>query len=136
MRDVKDKSGKFIAEHERVTPFGKFLRRTSLDELPQLFQVLLGEMSLVGPRPLLPEYLPLYSDDQRKRFLLKPGITGWAQVNGRNALTWKEKFDMDIWYVENRSILLDILILFKTIFVVLFTKNKGQFIIEKFNGKN
>ena len=110
-----DTSGILLSDSNRLTRFGEFLRSTSLDELPSLWVVLKGEMSLVGPRPLLVEYLPLYSKKQSRRHEVKPGITGWAQVNGRNAISWDEKFDLDVWYVDNQSIWLDIKILFLTV---------------------
>ena len=110
-----DKEGKLLSDELRLTKFGKLLRSTSLDELPSLWNVLKGEMSLVGPRPLLVEYLPLYSSKQARRHEVKPGITGWAQVNGRNTISWDEKFDLDVWYVDNQSVWLDIKILFLTI---------------------
>ena len=110
-----DVSGIMLSDSDRLTRFGEFLRSTSLDELPSLWVVLKGEMSLVGPRPLLVEYLPLYSKKQSRRHEVKPGITGWAQVNGRNAISWDEKFDLDVWYVDNQSIWLDIKILFLTV---------------------
>ncbi|MDC1279838.1 sugar transferase [Pelagibacteraceae bacterium] len=110
-----DASGVLLSDSNRLTRFGEFLRSTSLDELPSFWTVLKGEMSLVGPRPLLVEYLPLYSEKQSRRHLVKPGITGWAQVNGRNAINWDEKFDLDVWYVDNQSVWLDIKILFLTI---------------------
>ena len=110
-----DTSGILLSDSNRLTRFGEFLRSTSLDELPSLWAVLKGEMSLVGPRPLLVEYLPLYSKKQSRRHEVKPGITGWAQVNGRNAISWDEKFDLDVWYVDNQSIWLDIKILFLTV---------------------
>ena len=110
-----DVSGIMLSDSDRLTRFGEFLRSTSLDELPSLWVVLKGEMSLVGPRPLLVEYLPLYSKKQSRRHEVKPGITGWAQVNGRNAISWDEKFDLDVWYVDNQSVWLDIKILFLTI---------------------
>lgn len=119
MRDVRDAAGNPLPDSERLTSFGRFLRSTSLDELPELFNVLKGEMSLVGPRPLLMEYLPLYSPQQARRHEVPPGVTGWAQVNGRNALSWDEKFDLDIWYVDNRSIWLDLKILVLTTYKVL-----------------
>lgn len=119
MLDIKDKNGNHLNDAQRLTPFGRFLRSTSLDEFPELLNVLKGEMSLVGPRPLLVEYLPFYTEQQRQRHLVKPGITGWAQVKGRNALTWEEKFDLDIWYVNNNSIYMDIKIIFMTIISVL-----------------
>lgn len=103
MRDAVDANGNALPDVERMTPFGNFLRSTSLDELPELWNVLKGDMSLVGPRPLLMEYLPLYSVEQYRRHELRPGVTGWAQVNGRNALSWEEKFELDVWYVDNRS---------------------------------
>lgn len=139
MNDKTDKNGNLLSDAERLTSIGKFVRKTSLDEIPQLINVLKGNMSLIGPRPLLPEYLPLYNDEQKKRHLVKPGITGWAQVNGRNAITWNKKIALDVYYVENLSFLLDIKILFKTVLTVL--KSEGisadnHATIEKFNGKN
>ena len=119
MRDAADENGRPLPDAERLTPFGRKLRAASLDELPELWNVLKGDMSLVGPRPLLMEYLPLYNTEQRRRHLVRPGITGWAQVNGRNAISWPEKFRLDVWYVENRSLLLDIKILFLTVKKVL-----------------
>ncbi len=116
---AKDKDGSFLDDAARLTPFGKFLRRTSLDELPELINVLRGDMSLVGPRPLLPEYLPYYDADQRRRHDLKPGLTGWAQVNGRNAVSWEDRFKLDVWYVDNVSVGLDLKILAKTVWVAL-----------------
>lgn len=115
MLDGKDKQGNLLPDNERMTKFGAFLRSTSLDELPGLFNVLKGDMSLVGPRPLLVQYLPLYNDEQKRRHNVRPGITGWAQVNGRNAISWEDKFKYDIWYVENQSIWLDLKILLLTI---------------------
>lgn len=115
MNDKKDQHGKLLSDKERLTPIGKFIRTTSIDELPQLINVLKGDMSLIGPRPLLSKYLPLYSDAQNRRHEVKPGITGWAQVNGRNALSWEQKFKYDVWYVDHLSFLLDIKILFLTI---------------------
>lgn len=135
MRDLRDVQGNLLPDEQRMTRFGKFLRKTSLDELPQLINILKGEMRLVGPRPLLPEYLPLYTPQQLKRHNVKPGITGWAQINGRNALTWKEKFELDIWYVENRSFWLDLKILWFT-FLKIFIKNDGDVPTEKFDGNN
>lgn len=114
-----DISGKLLSDSERIAPFGRFLRSTSLDELPELWNVLKGDMSLVGPRPLLMEYLPLYSKEQARRHEVRPGITGWAQVNGRNALSWEEKFELDVWYVDNRTLWLDIKILILTVEKVL-----------------
>jgi lipopolysaccharide/colanic/teichoic acid biosynthesis glycosyltransferase len=115
MTNIRDDNGILLPDKKRLTKFGKFLRSTSLDEIPSLWSVLRGDMSLVGPRPLLVEYLPLYSKKQARRHEIKPGITGWAQVNGRNALSWDKKFEMDVWYVDNQSFLLDIKILWLTI---------------------
>jgi lipopolysaccharide/colanic/teichoic acid biosynthesis glycosyltransferase len=119
MTDLRDSTGELLSDKERLTGLGKFMRRTSLDELPQLFNVLNGDLSLVGPRPLLVEYLPEYNEEQRKRHNVKPGITGWAQVMGRNTLTWEEKFTLDLYYVENLSFLFDLKILILTISGVL-----------------
>lgn len=119
MTDKKDDRGNLLADSLRLTRLGKFIRKTSLDELPQLINVLKGEMSIIGPRPLLPEYLPLYNEKQKKRHLIRPGITGWAQVNGRNTISWTKKFNYDVWYVENTSLLLDIKILYKTLIKVI-----------------
>ena len=119
MNDKKDASGKLLPDRERLTKVGRFIRATSLDELPQLLNVLKGEMSLIGPRPLLVKYLPLYNDHQIKRHLVKPGITGWAQINGRNAISWEQKFDFDVYYVNNISFFLDIKILWKTLLKVI-----------------
>lgn len=115
MTDGRDTSGRLLSDGERLTPFGRWLRATSLDELPEVWNVLKGEMSFVGPRPLLMQYLPLYSARQARRHDVRPGITGWAQVNGRNALTWDHKFELDVWYVENRSLWLDIRIIWMTL---------------------
>jgi lipopolysaccharide/colanic/teichoic acid biosynthesis glycosyltransferase len=115
MTDARDTDGVLLPDADRLTPFGQFLRSTSLDELPELWNVLKGDMSLVGPRPLLMEYLPLYSPEQARRHEVRPGVTGWAQVNGRNALSWEEKFALDIWYVDNRSLRLDLKIIVATI---------------------
>ena len=114
MNNKKDANGVLLPDAARLTKLGIFVRKTSLDEIPQLFNVLKGDMSLIGPRPLLPEYLPLYSQTQKKRHNVRPGITGWAQVNGRNAISWKKKFEFDVWYVDNISFLLDVKIFFKT----------------------
>lgn len=125
------------ADHLRLTPVGKFLRKFSLDELPQLFNVLKGDLSFVGPRPLLVEYLPLYTPEQARRHLVKPGITGWAQINGRNAITWEDKFKLDVWYVDHRSFRLDLKILVLTVFKVLKARDIGprdQLIMPKFTG--
>lgn len=139
MRDTKDEKGALLPDFERVTRLGKIIRQLSLDELPQLINVLKGQMSFVGPRPLLPEYLPLYSVEQNKRHQVKPGITGWAQVNGRNALSWQEKFNLDVYYRENQSFVLDLKILIKTVGKIILPKdvNAGeQITMERFNGKN
>jgi lipopolysaccharide/colanic/teichoic acid biosynthesis glycosyltransferase len=119
MKDARDLAGKLLPDAERLTRPGSFLRRTSLDELPELWNVLRGDMSLVGPRPLLPEYLPRYTAFQQQRHKVKPGITGWAQVNGRNALTWEQKFELDVWYVGHGSLLLDLNILWMTLLIVM-----------------
>lgn len=119
MNDDRDKEGKLLPDEKRLTWIGKIIRKTSLDELPQLLNVLAGDMSLIGPRPLLPDYLPLYSTSQARRHLVKPGITGWAQVNGRNAIAWDEKFRLDVYYVDNISFYLDLRILLKTVGGVL-----------------
>lgn len=119
MTDAKDSEGNLLPNNERLTPFGKMLRNTSLDELPELWNVLKGDMSLVGPRPLLMEYLPLYSEEQARRHQLRPGITGYAQVNGRNAISWDKKFALDTWYVDNQSLWVDVKILLKTVKKVL-----------------
>lgn len=115
MNDKKDVEGNILPDSERLTPAGKLIRKTSLDEIPQLLNVIKGDMSLIGPRPLLVEYLPLYDDFQKRRHDVKPGITGWAQINGRNAINWKQKFEYDVWYVDNLSFLLDVKIFFRTI---------------------
>lgn len=119
MTNEKDKNGDLLPDELRLTSFGSWLRSTSLDELPSIINVLKGDMNLVGPRPLLMEYLPLYNSHQARRHAVKPGITGWAQVNGRNLLSWEEKFDLDVWYVDNRSLLLDIKILIHTVWKVI-----------------
>ncbi len=126
MRDAHDANGNPLPDSVRLTRLGRFLRSTSLDELPELFNVLTGDMSLVGPRPLLVEYLQRYNAEQRRRHDVKPGITGWAQINGRNAITWKEKFSLDCWYVDNWSIELDLRILLATLFTVLGKKGIGH----------
>lgn len=138
MNDKKDANGNLLADAERLTKMGSFVRKTSLDEIPQLLNVLKGDMSLIGPRPLLVHYLELYSDFQNRRHEVKPGITGWAQVNGRNAISWDTKFELDVWYVENISFVLDLKILFKTVLKVI--KSEGinaadAATIEPFNGK-
>lgn len=119
MLNTKDNDGNLLPDDKRITTFGTMLRKSSLDELPELLNVLKGDMSIVGPRPLLVEYLPLYSKFQAKRHNIRPGITGWAQINGRNSISWNEKFAYDVWYVENQSILLDLKIIFKTVLKVL-----------------
>lgn len=137
MTDDRDTDGNLLADSERLLPFGRFLRSTSLDELPELWNVLKGEMSLVGPRPLLMEYLDLYSEEQARRHEVRPGITGWAQVNGRNALTWEEKFDLDVWYVDNHSLWLDLKILILTIARVFKREGvsqEGHATMERFQG--
>ncbi len=137
MRNARDASGNLLEDAQRLTPLGDFLRRASLDELPQLYNVLRGEMSLVGPRPLLLEYVPLYSHQQRRRLEMLPGITGWAQINGRNALSWEEKFRLDVWYVEHWSFRLDCKILWKTlgrVFRPSGISHEGHATMEKFRG--
>jgi len=137
MRDAVDAQGNPLPDSERLTPFGTFLRSTSLDELPELWNVLKGDMSLVGPRPLLMEYLPLYSAEQYRRHEVRPGVTGWAQVNGRNALSWEEKFKLDVWYVDNRSFWLDLKILLLTIKKVFIREGisgEGEATMSKFTG--
>lgn len=123
MNNERDSLGELLPDQQRITALGLFLRKFSLDELPQLINVIKGELSLVGPRPLLMEYLPLYTEEQAKRHLVKPGITGWAQVNGRNSITWEEKFQLDVWYVEHHTFLLDIKILWLTLLKVIRSEN-------------
>ena len=137
MKDAVDANGNPLPDSERLTPFGKMLRATSLDEMPELWNVIKGDMSVVGPRPLLMEYLPLYNQEQAKRHLVRPGMTGHAQVNGRNAISWEEKFKLDTWYVENRSTLLDFKIMFKTVHKVLAKDDisaEGEATMTKFTG--
>ncbi|MCT7495749.1 undecaprenyl phosphate N,N'-diacetylbacillosamine 1-phosphate transferase [Aliarcobacter cryaerophilus] len=137
MTNEKDEFGNLLPDDKRLVGIGKFIRSTSLDELPQLFNVLKGEMSFVGPRPLLEEYLPLYNEKQKKRHDVKPGITGWAQVNGRNAISWEQKFDYDVWYVDNQSFLLDIKILWLTFLKVVKRSDissSTSSTMEKFTG--
>ena len=137
MTNDKDSYGQLLSDAERLNGYGKLIRKLSLDELPQLFNVLKGDLSLVGPRPLLMEYLPLYNSNQKKRHEVKPGITGWAQVNGRNSISWDEKFELDVWYVENQSIALDFKILLLTIKKVFISEgisNGNHVTIEKFKG--
>jgi len=139
MNDKKDDQGNLLSDEKRLTNLGKFVRKTSLDELPQLINVLKGDMSLIGPRPLLPEYLTLYNPIQRKRHDVKPGITGWAQVNGRNAISWEKKFELDVWYVEHLSFKLDAKILFKTILKVVQSEGingVNAITTEKYTGNN
>lgn len=138
MRDAVDAEGEPLPDSERLTPFGNWLRSTSLDELPELWNVLKGDMSLVGPRPLLMEYLPLYNPEQYRRHEVRPGVTGWAQINGRNALSWDEKFKLDIWYVDNRSFWLDLKIILLTIKKVVVCDGisaDGEATMAKFTGR-
>lgn len=137
MRDAVASDGQPLSDAERLTSFGRLLRSTSLDELPGLWNVFKGDMSLVGPRPLLMEYLPLYSPDQARRHDMRPGVTGWAQVNGRNAISWDEKFELDVWYVDNHTIRLDVKILFLTVLKVIKRDGisaEGSATVEKFEG--
>ena len=139
MTDERDENGNLLSDEERLTKVGKFVRSTSLDELPQLWNVLKGDMSLIGPRPLLPQYLPLYSKEQARRHEVRPGITGWAQVNGRNAISWKKRFELDVWYVDNVSFLLDIKIIFLTIKKVFIREginSATNATMEDFDGTN
>jgi len=126
MNDRKDDRGNLLPDADRLTPFGKFVRKTSLDEIPQLLNVIKGDMSLIGPRPLLVQYLPLYNEFQRKRHSVRPGITGWAQVNGRNAISWEQKFEYDVWYVNNMSFLLDLKIFLLTVKKILKSEGISQ----------
>ncbi|WP_406844503.1 sugar transferase [Flavobacterium soyae] len=138
MNDKKDSQGQLLCDAERLTKIGQFIRKTSLDEIPQLLNVLKGDMSMVGPRPLLPEYLPLYSDFQKQRHDVKPGITGWAQVNGRNAISWQDKFIFDVWYVKNISLILDLKIIVRTLKKVLVSEGinaSNVATIDRFDGK-
>ncbi len=137
MNDKKDAEGNLLPDKDRLTPIGAFIRKTSLDEIPQLLNVIIGDMSLVGPRPLLVEYLPLYNKEQQRRHDVRPGITGWAQVNGRNAISWRQKFEFDVWYATNISFLLDLKIIIKTLLKVV--KSEGisaanAATMEKFTG--
>ena len=139
MNDRRDKNGNLLPDSERLTTIGRWIRSLSLDELPQLINVLKGDMALVGPRPLRIHYLPLYNENQRRRHKVRPGITGWAQVNGRNAISWQEKFEHDVWYVDHLSLSLDIKILLKTIEKVFKREGisqKGRDTVEPFNGYN
>jgi len=137
MNDKKDADGNLLPDAERLTAVGRFVRKTSLDEIPQLINILKGDMSLIGPRPLLPQYLPLYSPEQARRHEVRPGITGWAQVNGRNAISWQRKFELDVWYVDNLSFLLDvkiILLTLKKVFIREGISQEGQATAEAFKG--
>lgn len=139
MNDKKDIHGNLLLDAHRLTKVGSFVRKTSLDEIPQLINVLRGDMSLIGPRPLLPEYLLLYNEFQKQRHSVRPGITGWAQINGRNTISWKEKFEYDIWYVKKMSLFLDLKVIFKTFQKVIKSEGintVGVATTEKFNGKN
>lgn len=139
MTDERDANGNLLPDAERLTRVGSFVRSTSIDELPQLINVLKGDMALIGPRPLLPQYLPLYSKEQARRHEVRPGITGWAQVNGRNAISWTKKFELDVWYVDHCSFWLDVRILFLTIkkvFVREGISQKGEATMEAFTGNN
>lgn len=139
MTDERDENGKLLPDEKRLTKIGKFVRSTSIDELPQLINVLKGDMSLIGPRPLLVGYLPLYSPEQARRHEVRPGITGWAQCHGRNAISWAEKFKLDVWYVDNCTFAIDLKIVFLTALKVLKREGisqEGQATIEMFNGKN
>lgn len=139
MTDERDAQGNLLPDADRLTKVGKFVRSTSIDELPQLINVLKGDMALIGPRPLLPQYLPLYSKEQARRHEVRPGITGWAQVNGRNAISWAKKFELDVWYVDHCSFGLDLKIIFLTIKKVFIREGisqEGQATIEPFNGNN
>lgn len=139
MTDERGANGNLLSDAERLTKVGRFVRSTSIDELPQLINVLKGDMALIGPRPLLPQYLPLYSKEQARRHEVRPGITGWAQVNGRNAISWTKKFELDVWYVDHCSFSLDVKIVFLTIKKVFMREGisqEGQATMEFFNGKN
>ncbi|TVZ28358.1 lipopolysaccharide/colanic/teichoic acid biosynthesis glycosyltransferase [Gillisia sp. Hel_I_86] len=139
MTDEKDSNGNLLPDSQRLTTIGSFIRKTSLDEIPQLWNVLIGDMSIIGPRPLLPQYLPIYTPHQYKRHDLRPGITGWAQVNGRNAISWTQKFEYDVWYVQNVSFFVDMEILFKTVQKVLVSEGinaENMATTEPFNGNN
>lgn len=139
MTDERDADGNLLPDADRLTKVGRFVRSTSIDELPQLINVLKGDMALIGPRPLLPQYLPLYSPEQARRHEVRPGITGWAQINGRNAISWTKKFEYDVWYVDHYSFLLDLRIVFLTIKKVFIREGisqEGQATMEFFNGHN
>ena len=137
MNDRCDANGQLLPDAERLTKIGAFVRKTSLDEIPQLLNVLKGDMSVIGPRPLLPQYLPLYNETQKRRHEVKPGITGWAQVNGRNAISWEKKFELDVWYVDHQSFVLDLKILLltmKKVFIREGISQEGQATMEEFRG--
>lgn len=139
MRDIQGVDSKLLSDAERLTPFGQFLRSTSLDEIPELWNILKGEMSLVGPRPLLMEYLPLYSESSARRHELRPGLTGWAQVHGRNTISWEERFSLDVWYVDNRSTALDLYIIWLTLAKVLRRDGisaDGEATMSRFKGED
>lgn len=139
MNDKKDADGNLLPDSERLTSIGAFVRKTSLDEIPQLINVLKGDMSIIGPRPLLPQYLPIYNEFQKRRHEVRPGITGWAQVNGRNAISWAKKFELDVWYIDHISFALDckiVLLTFKKVFKKEGINKEGQATTEAFNGNN
>ena len=139
MNDKKDANGNLLSDADRITPLGAFVRKTSLDEIPQLINVLKGDMAIIGPRPLLPQYLPLYNNDQKRRHDVRPGITGWAQVNGRNAISWTKKFELDVWYVDHVSFSTDVKVFFTTFKKVFKSEGisqEGQVTMEAFDGKN
>jgi sugar transferase EpsL len=139
MSELRNLNGELLSDADRLTSFGKLIRNSSLDEIPQLINVLKGDMSLVGPRPLLEEYLDLYTEDQLKRHLVKPGVTGWAQINGRNAISWEKKFELDLWYIENLTFFLDIKILIITLYNVIRGKGisqQGHATIGRFKGES
>ena len=139
MNDKKDKDGNLLPDADRLTPLGAFVRKTSLDEIPQLINVLKGDMAIIGPRPLLPQYLPLYNETQKRRHNVRPGITGWAQVNGRNAISWSKKFELDVEYVDNLSFMMDVNVFFTTFKKVFKSEGisaDGHVTIEPFNGNN
>ena len=139
MNDKNDANGNLLPDADRITPLGAFVRKTSLDEIPQLINVLKGDMAIIGPRPLLPQYLPLYNDDQKRRHDVRPGITGWAQVNGRNAISWTKKFELGVWYVDHVSFSTDVKVFFTTFKKVFKSEGisqEGQVTMEAFDGKN
>lgn len=139
MNDKKDADGNLLPDSHRLTSIGAFVRKTSLDEIPQLINVMKGDMAIIGPRPLLPQYLPLYNESQKRRHEVRPGITGWAQVNGRNAISWAKKFELDVWYIDHVSFALDckiVLLTFKKVFKKEGINKEGQATTEAFNGNN